>query len=78
MHLSDLLWSLLVTFFMIMYFMLLFSIVGDLFRSDKSVLKRKLIDQVVSAGESSHRFRWNRPRVKSRDRSARQIVFTLE
>lgn len=36
MHLSDLLWSLLVIFFMIMYFMLLFSIVGDLFRSDKS------------------------------------------
>jgi hypothetical protein len=36
MHLSDLLWSLLVIFFMIMYFMLLFSIVSDLFRSDKS------------------------------------------
>ena len=33
MDLGDFLWSLLVIFFMVMYFMILFSIIGDLFRS---------------------------------------------
>ena len=33
MDLGDFMWSLLVIFFMVMYFMILFSIIGDLFRS---------------------------------------------
>ena len=33
MDLGDFMWSLVVIFFMIIYFMILFSIVGDLFRS---------------------------------------------
>lgn len=33
MDLGDFLWSLIVIFFMVIYFMILFSIIGDLFRS---------------------------------------------
>jgi hypothetical protein len=33
MDLGDFLWSLVVIFFMVIYFMILFSIIGDLFRS---------------------------------------------
>ena len=35
MNLVDFLWTLLVIFFMIMYFMILFQVVVDLFRNDK-------------------------------------------
>ena len=34
MHLSDLLWSLLVIFFMVIYFIILFRIIFDVFRRD--------------------------------------------
>ena len=32
MHLADLLWSLLVIFFMVIYFMMLFRVIVDIFR----------------------------------------------
>jgi len=36
MHLGDVLWSLLVFFVMIMYFMMLFYVIVDLFRNDET------------------------------------------